>query len=85
LIDNGAVESTPSTILNGRVGYKSAFKGLKEWRIWIDGFNVINSQVSDIEYYYMSRLPGEPPAGVNDVHTHPENSLLVRANLKAVF
>ena len=60
-------------------------RGLKEWRIWIDGFNVVNSAVSDIEYYYMSRLPGEPPAGVNDVHTHPENSLLVRANLKAVF
>jgi hypothetical protein len=58
---------------------------IKDWRLWIDGFNVLNSPVSDVEYYYASRLPGEPPAGVNDVHTHPENSLLVRANLKAVF
>jgi hypothetical protein len=85
LIDNGAVESAPSAVFDARVGYRSSWGMIKDWRLWIDGFNVLNSPVSDVEYYYASRLPGEPPAGVNDVHTHPENSLLVRANLKAVF
>jgi hypothetical protein len=84
-IDNDAVESIPSTIVNARVGYKSRFKGFKDWRIWIDSFNVFNNATSDIDYYYTSRLPGEPPAGVNDVHTHPATSIQVRANLKAVF
>ena len=26
---------------------------------------------SDIDYFYVSRLPGEPTAGIGDVHTHP--------------
>jgi hypothetical protein len=86
LIDNDAVMSNPSTVVDARVGYKLPFRGVvKDWRIWIDSFNVLNANVSDIEYYYVSRLPGEPPAGVNDIHTHYENSILVRANLKAVF
>ena len=75
----------PSTIVNARVGYKSSFKHLKDWRIWIDVFNVFNAATSDIDYYYVSRLPGEPPAGVNDIHTHPADSIQVRVNLKAVF
>ncbi len=85
LIDNAVVESTPSTIFDARAGYQFREKYFKGWRIWIDSFNVLNSKVSDIEYYYTSRLPGEPPAGVNDIHTHPENTFLIRANLKAVF
>jgi hypothetical protein len=85
LIDNDAVESTPNTVVDARVGYKLRGGHFKGWRVWIDCFNVANAKVSDIEYYYTSRLPGEPPAGVNDIHTHPENSFLIRANLKAVF
>ena len=34
-------------------------------------FNVFDAQVSDIDYYYVSRLPGEPLSGVADTHTHP--------------
>jgi hypothetical protein len=26
---------------------------------------------SDIEYFYASRLPGEPVDGVADIHLHP--------------
>ncbi len=85
LIDNDAVESTPNTVVDARVGYKLRGGHCKGWRVWIDYFNVANAKVSDIEFYYTSRLPGEPPAGVNDIHTHPENSFLIRANLKAVF
>ncbi len=85
LIDNDAVESTPNTVVDARVGYKLRGRHCKGWRVWIDCFNLANAKVSDIEYYYTSRLPGEPPAGVNDIHTHPENSFLIRANLTAVF
>jgi hypothetical protein len=28
-------------------------------------------KVSDIDYFYTSRLPGEPAGGVDDIHTHP--------------
>jgi hypothetical protein len=39
--------------------------------VGFDIFNLLDAQSSDIDYYYASRLPGEPLAGVNDIHTHP--------------
>ena len=36
-----------------------------------DVFNLLNEHVSDIDYYFASRLPGEPLAGVDDIHFHP--------------
>jgi hypothetical protein len=34
-------------------------------------FNVTNAKSSDVEYFYTSRLPGEPSDGVADLHSHP--------------
>jgi hypothetical protein len=84
-IDNDAVQSEPSTIVNARVGYQLPWKPVQNWRIMVDVFNVLDSRTSDIDYYYTSRLPGEPPAGVNDIHTHPADPTEVRVTLKAVF
>lgn len=39
--------------------------------ILVEGCNLLNSDVSDIDYFYRSRLPGEPLGGVDDVHFHP--------------
>ena len=33
-----------------------------------EAFNLLDSDVSDIDYFYTSRLPGEPLAGVDGVH-----------------
>ena len=30
-----------------------------------------NAQVSDINYFYASRLPSEPIGGLDDIHFHP--------------
>ena len=40
---------------------------------------------SQIDYYYTSRLPGEPLAGVNDVHFHPVEPLALRFTLAKAF
>ena len=37
----------------------------------IEAFNLFDAKVSDIDYFYASRLPGEPPGGVEDIHLHP--------------
>jgi len=42
-------------------------------------------KTSNIDYYYTSRLPGEPPGGVNDVHTHQEEPLEARVTLEMKF
>ena len=33
---------------------------------------------SDVDYYYTSRLPGEPVGGIADVHTHPQEPRSIR-------
>ncbi len=35
------------------------------------GFNLLDSDASDIAYFYASRLAGEPIEGVEDIHFHP--------------
>lgn len=39
-------------------------------RFGVEVFNLTDERVSDIDYYYESRLPGEPEEGVADLHFH---------------
>ncbi len=66
LIEDGSVESSASTLVNGRVGYTFP-RGL---RLALEVFNLLDEEASDIEYFYESLLPGES-APVADVHFHP--------------
>ena len=49
-------------------------------RIAFDVFNLLDANASDIDYYYASRLGGEPEGGLNDVHTHPTIPRTLRVN-----
>ena len=42
-----------------------------------------DARTSDIDYYYVSRLPGEPLAGIADIHTHPSEPRAFRISLRA--
>ena len=81
LIEDNSVSSSATSLVNMRVGY--AFD--KRLRLQFDVFNVFNRQDHDIDYFYTSRLPGEPLAGVNDVHFHPVEPRTLRATLIANF
>ncbi len=81
LIEDNSARSDSSALVNGRVGYK--FKnGL---RLNVDVYNLFNSAVSDIDYFYTSRLRGEPAAGVDDVHFHPSEKRSLRVGLVRQF
>jgi outer membrane receptor protein involved in Fe transport len=67
LIEDDSVRSKSSTLVNAQIGYPLA-PGV---RLALDVFNALNARVSDIDYFYRSRLPGEPASGVDDIHTHP--------------
>ena len=41
--------------------------------------------VSDIDYFYASRLPGEPADGVEDIHTHPALPRSARIGIQFSF
>lgn len=81
LIEDDSVRSQSSLIFNARAGYKFD-NGL---RLQLDVLNLFNAQTNQIEYYYLSRLPGEPIGGVADRHVHPAEPLAVRLTLAARF
>ena len=81
LIENNSVRSASSTLVNGRVGYRLK-NGL---RLSLEAFNLLDSRVSDIDYFYASRLPGEGADGVEDIHTHPAESRSFRLSLTRQF
>jgi hypothetical protein len=67
LIEDDSVRSEASSLLNGRIGY-AFVNGLT---LELEVFNLLDSEASDIQYYYASRLPGEPEGGFEDIHFHP--------------
>jgi outer membrane receptor protein involved in Fe transport len=67
LIEDNSVRSNSSTLVNARIGYRF----LENWKVTAEVFNLLNTKASDIDYFYTSRLQGEPLSGVDDIHTHP--------------
>jgi hypothetical protein len=51
----------------------------------LDIFNLFDAEASDIDYFYTSRLPGEPSGGIDDIHSHPALPRAVRVGLQVGF
>jgi hypothetical protein len=81
LIEDGSVNSRSTAIWNGEVGYRLSSKA----RLVLEAFNLFNAEVSDIDYFYASRLPGEPADGVEDIHTHPALPRSLRVGIQFSF
>jgi len=79
LTESGSPSSNATTLVNARLGYRFE-NGV---RAQLDVFNLFNSRASQIDYYYTSRLAGEPLAGVADRHFHPVEPVAVRFTLAA--
>jgi len=74
LVEDDSIRSEASTTVNLMLGYELV-RGL---RAQAEIFNLFDARVSDIDYYYASRLPGEPAGGVDDIHFHPTQPRSVR-------
>ncbi len=81
LIEDRSQRSDPTTLVYLQLGYHFS----KAWEVSFDVFNLFDSQDSDIDYYYTSRLPGEPLAGVNDIHTHQTEPRELRGGVTLHF
>ncbi len=81
LIEDDSVRSKGSTLVNADL----AFALKPGWSIQASAFNLLDAKVSDIDYFYASRLPGEPLEGVDDIHTHPSAPRTLRIGLVASF
>ena len=75
LVEDNTRQSRPTTIVNGEAGYKFS----ERVRLQLEGFNLFDAEVSDIDYFFESRLRHEP-AAVEDIHFHaaiPRSARLV--------
>jgi outer membrane receptor protein involved in Fe transport len=80
LIEDASVMSKSTTLFNGEMGYRLS----KRARLVLEGFNLFDAEVSDIDYFYASRLADEPGA-VEDIHLHPALPLTVRVGVQFSF
>jgi hypothetical protein len=81
LTEDNNIKSKSTSLVNAEIGYRFS----RQFRLVLEGFNLFDSKVSDIDYFYASRLPGEPPEGVDDIHLHPALPRSARLSLKVSF
>src|SRR5262245_41888473 len=81
LVEDDSVRSKATSLISFEAGYKFS----PRVRLSLDVFNLFNAADSDIDYYYVSRLPGEAAEGVNDIHLHPALPRTTRLNLIVTF
>ena len=77
LVEDGSVTASTTSLVNGRLGRRFEPNG-RAFDVMLEVFNLLDREDSDVEYFYASRLPGEAPGGVEDVHFHPVQPLSAR-------
>lgn len=81
LVEDNQVRADLSTLLTAEVGYLFTSGA----RIEMTVLNLLDAEAADIQYFYASRLPGEPLGGIEDVHFHPVEPRQVRVSLRWMF
>ena len=61
------------------------YRVTEQLSIVLEAFNLMDAEVSDIDYFFESRLPGEPAGGVEDFHFHAAIPRSARLMLRASF
>lgn len=74
LVEDNSVRGKASSFVTSRLAYEL----VDGFELGVDVFNLLDEDANDIDYYYRSRLPGEPLSGVEDIHFHPLQSRSVR-------
>lgn len=81
LIENNSVRSGSLTVADLRIGYRIT----PRVDLLLDVFNLADRAANDIEYFYRSRLAGEPAAGFEDCHVHPAEPRTIRLSQRMGF
>jgi hypothetical protein len=81
LIEDDSVRSAAANLFTAQVGY--TFR--KRVTLKLDVFNLFDARISDVDYFYASRLPGEPAEGMEDIHFHPMEPLTIRLGVAVRF
>jgi outer membrane receptor protein involved in Fe transport len=57
----------------------------ENWSAGLGIYNLFNARAAAAEFWYVDRLPGEPAAGVADIHEHPLEPIMARFTLAKKF
>lgn len=74
------IKANSTSTVNLGIGYR-----WEKTTVELEVHNLLDSDEHDIDYYYASRLPGEPEEGVEDLHYHPAEPRTVRAKIEYRF
>ena len=77
LIEDDSQRSRPSTLVNAKFGYALS----RQVKLGLEVHNLLNRRSNDIDYFYASRLAGEPAAGISDFHSHPAEPRSLRLSV----
>jgi outer membrane receptor protein involved in Fe transport len=81
LVEDNSIRSMATSLVNLEAGYRFS----RNVRLALDVFNLFDREASDIDYFYTSRLRGEPAGGVEGIHFHPTLPRSARINLIVGF
>lgn len=81
LIEDNSARSPAIALVNARPRYRFD-NGI---RVQPDALNLLNTPASQIDYFYASRLPGEPATGVADRHVHTVEPRALRLTVAGQF
>ena len=82
LIEDNSVRANSALTANLRISHQFN----PRTSLTLDVFNLLDRRVNDIEYFYDSRLPGEPGGvAVADKHVHPAEPRTLRLTLTHSF
>jgi len=80
LLEDNSVKSESSTFFNAEIGYKFS----EQFRLILEGFNILDVEASDIDYFFASRLRDELES-ISDVHFHAAIPRSGRLSLRVAF
>lgn len=80
LIEDNSVKADGSTLANLALGWAGS-----QWRLQLNVLNLLDSNDHDIDYFYGSRLPGEPVEGAEDIHFKVFEPRQFRAEVTYLF
>lgn len=82
-LDDG--QATPVGPGYSEFNFNLAYALPHNWRLGVGIFNLFNSHDEAADYYYTSRLNGEPAAGVTDFQVHPLEPRAARFSVTRTF
>ena len=83
LIEDNSQRGTPTTLVNLRAAWTPThFHGIE---VYADLLNVFDTHADDIDYYYATRLPGEPAGGVEGINSRIVEPRQLRVGIKKTF